>query len=90
VGPAAGAGTGARRPAELLLPLLGFHIAGCALCAIVYGLSTPRNGMPATTRLPADAPCGRTHWGTVAALATALLIGTGVLMASLVYSFQRY
>ena len=75
----------------LLIPLLGFTIAGCALNAIVYGLSgiekwnTKFN--PKGEELN---PAGRTHWGTVIGIATALLLGTTALMASLVFSFQRY
>ena len=75
----------------VLLPVMGFNIAGCALCAIVYGLMTPEKwNSRYNPGAAGDAPPGRTHWGTVAVLAAAFLIGTGVLMASLVYSFQRY
>lgn len=75
----------------MLIPLLGFTIAGCALNAIVYGLS-PIEKWNATFNPQADvlSPAGRTHWGTVIGIATALLMGTTVLMASLVFSFQRY
>ena len=38
---------------------------------------------------PQAAP-GQTHWGTVLGISVALLIGAGVLMASLAFSFQRY
>ena len=75
----------------VLIPLLGFTIAGCALNAIVYGLASPEKW---NTRFnpgaASDAPAGRTRWSTVFALATSLLIGTAVLMASLAYSFQHY
>lgn len=75
----------------VLLPVMGFNIAGCALCAIVYGLMTPEKwNRRHNPGMALDAPAGRTHWGTITVLAAALLIGTGVLMASLVYSFQRY
>ncbi|MBV5292057.1 MULTISPECIES: NINE protein [Curvibacter] len=75
----------------VLLPVLGFNIAACALCAIVYGLMTPEKwNRRYNPGLAEDAAPGRTHWGTIAVLAAALLIGTGVLMTSLVYSFQRY
>ncbi len=75
----------------LLIPLLGFTIAACALTAIVYGLATPEkwNAKHNPGAVP-DALPGRTNWFTVLALATALLIGTTVLMASLAFSFQRY
>jgi len=37
-----------------------------------------------------DAPAGQTNWLTIGAIACALLIGTTVLMSSIVFSFQRY
>lgn len=75
----------------MLIPLLGFTIAGCALNAIVYGL-TSIDKWNAKFNPTADelAPAGRTQWGTIIGTATALLLGTTVLMASLVFSFQRY
>ena len=75
----------------LLIPLLGFTIAGCSLNAIVYGLM-PMEKLNAKFNPQADslATSGRTHWGTVIAIAIALLIGTAVLMSSLAFSFQRY
>jgi hypothetical protein len=75
----------------VLLPLLGFTIAGCALNAIVYGLqSAPRWNARFNPQAEADHPAGRTRWSTVFAVGLALLIGTTVLMSSIVYSFQRY
>ncbi|MDQ1258557.1 MAG: hypothetical protein QG643_379 [Pseudomonadota bacterium] len=75
----------------LLIPLLGFTFAGCALRAIAYALTPPerwnaRHNPGATP----DAPAGHTHWGTIGAIVAALMVGTGVLMASLAFSFQRY
>ncbi len=74
-----------------LIPLLGFNIAACGLNAIVYGLMTPEkwnarfnpSGDPAATG-------GDTGWLTVFGVASALLVCTAVLMASLAFSFQRY
>lgn len=77
--------------AAVLIPLLGFTIAGCALTAIVYGLMTPEkwnarfNADAATDALP-----GNTNWLTIGAVVLSLLIGTTVLMSSIVFSFQRY
>ena len=75
----------------LLIPFLGFTLAGCALNAIVYGLTPIEkwNGKfnPQGEELN---PAGRTNWGTVIGVAIALLLGTTVLMSSLVFSFQRY
>lgn len=75
----------------VLIPLVGFTVAGCALTAIVYGLASPEkwNARHNPAAAPDAAP-GRTNWLTVGALALALLMGTGVLMASLAFSFQRY
>lgn len=75
----------------LLIPLLGFTIAGCALRAILYGLTTPEkwNARFNPAASPEAAP-GRTHWFTIFAIALSLLVGTAVLMASLAFSFQRY
>ena len=75
----------------LLIPLLGFTIAGCALTAIVYGLMA-REKWNARFNPQADpgAPAGGTGWLTIGAVVMALLVGTGVLMASIAFSFQRY
>lgn len=75
----------------VLIPLLGFTIAACALQAILYGL-TPMEKWNARFNPDAapDAPAGGTRWATIFAIAVALLIGTTVLMASLAFSFQRY
>ena len=75
----------------LLIPLLGFTIAGCALCAIIYGLMPPEKWNARYNRAAAaDAAPGRTNWFTVFAVALSLLVGTAVLMASIAFSLQRY
>lgn len=75
----------------LLIPLLGFTLAGCALNAIVYGLMDAekwnRLFNPAAA---SDARAGQTNWGTIIGLATALLLGTTALMATIAFSFQHY
>lgn len=75
----------------VLMPMLGFTLAGCALMAIVYGL------MPAerwNQRFNPDAlgaiEAGESNWLTVLGLGTALMLGTTVLMASLAFSIQHY
>ncbi len=75
----------------LLIPFLGFTLAGCALNAIVYGL-TPIEKWNVKFNPQGEElnPAGRTNWGTVIGVAIALLLGTTVLMSSLVFSFQRY
>ena len=75
----------------VLVPLLGFTIAGCALTAIVYGLSTRERWNsrfnPSATQ---EAPAGGPNGFTVVGIALSLMVGTGVLMASIAFSFQRY
>ena len=75
----------------LLIPLLGFTIAGCAFMAILYGLSSPDkwNARFNPQASPTD-PRGTTNWFTVGAIALALMVGATVLMASLAFSFQHY
>ncbi|MFT4268743.1 MAG: hypothetical protein QM586_16235 [Xenophilus sp.] len=75
----------------VLIPFVGFTFAGCALVAIVYGLMPPEQwNARHNAGLPADAVPGRTHWFTIGAVVLALFFGATVLMASLVFSFQRY
>ena len=73
----------------VLIPLLGFTIAGCALNAIVYGLMSPVQWNSKFNQGDEN-PYGQTNWLTIFGLATSLLLGTTVLMASIVFSFQRY
>ena len=75
----------------LLIPLLGFTIAGCALRAILYGLMTPEKwNARFNPQCAPDAPPGCTNWFTIFAIAASLMVGTAVLMASIAYSFQHY
>lgn len=75
----------------VLLPVLGFTIAACALTAIIYGLMTPEKwNARFNPQQPADAAPGHTNWFTVFGIAVSLMVGTAVLMASIAFSFQRY
>ena len=75
----------------VLIPMLGFTVAGCALTAIVYGLMTrERWNERHNPGAEVLAPPGGTSWMTIAAVVLSLLVGTTVLMASIVFSFQRY
>lgn len=75
----------------VLVPMLGFTIAGCALTAIVYGLMTPEKwNARYNARAPLDSPSGQTQWLTIGAIVLALMFGSTILMASIVFSFQRY
>ena len=75
----------------VLLPCAGFLFAITALTAIVYGLSSAEkwNARHNPQDAP-DAPAGQTQWLTVGGIVFALLMGSTVLMSSIVYSFQRY
>lgn len=75
----------------VLIPLLGFTIAGCALVAILYGLSSPEKWNTSfNPQALQNAAPGTTNWFTIAAIAVSLMVGAAVLMASLAYSFQHY
>ena len=75
----------------VLMPLLGFTVAGCALMAIIYGLMTREKwNARFNPALPEDAAPGATNWYTIFAIVLSLLVGTTVLMSSIVYSFQSY
>lgn len=75
----------------ILIPLLGFTMAGCALTAIVYGLMTPQRwNMRFNPSASPEAEPGHSNWITIGAIVLALLLGTTALMSSIVFSFQRY
>lgn len=78
-------------PSWVLIPLLGFTLAACAGTAIYYGLMSQDqwNARYNTSHSP-QAGAGQTSWLTIGAVVLALLLGSTVLMASIVYSFQRY
>ncbi len=77
--------------AWVLIPMLGFTIAGTALTGIYYGLMAPEkwNAQHNPAASP-QAAAGKTNWLTMAAVVLALLFGTVALMSSIVFSFQRY
>ena len=75
----------------VLVPVLGFTVAGCCLCAIVYGLMRPEQwNARFNPGAPPDAEPGHTRWLTIWAVVLSLMIGAGVLMASIAISFQAY
>ena len=76
--------------AWLLIPLLGFTLAGTCLTAIYYGLMAPEKWNAQHNPGTPDAPIGRTNWLTMGAIVLALLFGTIALMSSIAFSFQRY
>ena len=77
--------------AWVLVPLLGFTIAGCCLTAIVYALMTPEKwNARFNSAASEDDVAGGTNWGTIIAIVLSLMVGTGVLMATLAWSFYNY
>lgn len=75
----------------VLLPVLGFCLAGCALTAIVYGLMTPEKwNAKFNPKAASDAQAGQTNWLTIGAVALSLLIGCTALLSGIALSFQHY
>lgn len=70
-----------------MIPLLGIVLAATMLTAIVYGL-TPDDKWNA--RFNPTGPAHRAGWATVIGVVVALVVGAGVLMATLAFSAQRY
>ena len=76
--------------AWVLVPILGFTLAGTALTAICYGLMPSEKWNARHNPGKPDALAGNTSWLTIGAVVFALLFGTISLMSSIVFSFQRY
>ncbi len=75
------------RLAWLLIPLLGLSISVAMLQAILIAL-TPDEKWDA--RFNPAGPASATGWGPVLAAIAALLIGGGVLMATIAFGGQRF
>jgi hypothetical protein len=71
----------------VLVPLLGLMISQGMLMAILYGL-TPDERWDA--RHNPGWPARRTGWAPVLGTIAALMVGAGVLMATIAYGMQRY
>jgi hypothetical protein len=75
----------------ILIPVLGFTIAGCCLMAIVFGLKTRAEW---NTRFNPDVDpehaAGGTHWGTIGAIVLSLMIGATALLSGIAISFQSF
>lgn len=75
------------RLAWVLIPLLGLVLSATMLSAIVYGL-TPDEKWNARHN-PQDPP-HVSGWGVVIGVIVALMLGAGVLMATIAFSAQRF
>ena len=73
-----------------VLPEVGLTISAYALRAILYGLqSAPAWNTCFNPEEDPESPAGQTNGLTVFGLGAALLGGTGVLLATIAFSFQR-
>jgi len=70
-----------------LIPLLGLMVSIAMFSAILYGL-TPDERWNA--RFNAAGPQHRMGWSTIIGVVVALIVGGGVLMATLAFTAQRY
>ena len=70
-----------------LIPLLGLMLAATMISAIVYGLMPDERW---NARFNPTGPQHHTGWATVIGVVAALVIGAGVLMATIAFSAQRY
>lgn len=70
-----------------LIPMLGLMIAQGMLCAIVYGLTPDERW---ALRHNPGGPVRATGWAPILGVITALMVGAGVLMATIAFSGQRW
>lgn len=73
--------------AWVLIPLIGCTIAASMLCAIVYGLTSDDKW---NARFNAGRGGSRSGWAAVLGAMLALLVGAGVMMATIAFAAQRY
>jgi len=70
-----------------LIPLLGASMAAGMLMAIIYGLTSDEQW---DRRFNADRGATHTRWGPILGAVLGLLLGAGVLMATIAFSGQRF
>jgi hypothetical protein len=70
-----------------LVPLLGAMVAASMLAAIVYGLTSDEKW---DRRFNPDDGVSKSGWGAVIGVVLALMLGAGVLMATIAFSGQRF
>ncbi len=69
-----------------LIPLVGFALAASMLTAVIYGLRADDKW---NAQFNASKP-NAAGWPAIVGVMFALLIGTGILMATIAFSAQRY
>lgn len=75
------------RLAWVLIPLLGLTLASAMLSSLVYALGPDEKW---NARYNQSGPASRSGWVTVIGAIVALMLGAGVLMATLAFSAQRF
>jgi hypothetical protein len=70
-----------------LIPILGLMVASSMLTAIVYGLTSDEKW---DRRFNTGGPSSHSGWGAVIGVIVALMLGAGVLMATIAFSGQRF
>jgi hypothetical protein len=73
--------------AWVLLPIGGLVVAASMLAAILYGLTPDERW---DRRFNAAGGASKSGWGAVIGVVLALMLGAGVLMATIAFSGQRY
>ena len=73
--------------AWVCIPFLGLTLSIAMITAILHGL-TPDDAWNA--RFNPHGPAHRTGWSTIIGVIAALVVGAGVLMATIAFSAQRY
>jgi hypothetical protein len=75
------------RLAWVLIPLLGLTLASAMLSALVYALGSDDKW---NARFNAGGRTSHGNWATVVGAIIALMLGAGVLMATIAFAAQRY
>lgn len=75
------------RLAWVLIPWLGLTLTAAMLSALVHALSADEKW---NARYNLVGPASRSGWGTVIGAIVALMLGAGVLMATIAFSAQRF
>ncbi len=75
------------RIAWVLIPWLGLTLAAAMLSALVYALVADEKW---NARHNPGGPVSRSGWATVIGAIVALMLGAGILMATIAFSAQRF